>query len=74
MALWSKITFAHREFLHVTMRIIYNDLLSFCYVLVIMNCSGEPHNTEGNKQGAMYFPPLNIMCCKPDQMGVLQEL
>lgn len=36
--------------------------------------TGEPHNTEGNKQGAMYFPPLNIMCCKPDQMGVLQEL
>lgn len=74
MALCSKITFARRAVLHVTMRIIYNDLLSFCCVLVFTNCLGKPHNTEGNTQGAMYFPLLNITCCKPDQMGVLQEL
>lgn len=53
MALCSKITFAHRAVLHVTMRIIYNDLLSFCCVLVFTNCLGKPHSTEGNTQGAM---------------------
>lgn len=38
MALWShlcKITFAHTEFFQTTMRIIYNDLSSVYYVLLI---------------------------------------